>query len=79
MRTNCFPFERNDDMSVRNIGGNRYNSSFRSKSEWSIKSKAFAKSTKRMPVHSFRLMLDSRLSTICIRAVWHEWFCRKPD
>ena len=33
MRTNCFRFERNDDMSVRNIGGNRYNSSFRSKSE----------------------------------------------
>ena len=33
MLTNCFRFERNDDMSHRNIGGSRYNSSFRSKSE----------------------------------------------
>ena len=33
MLTNCFRFERNDDMSLRNIGGNRYNYSFRSKTE----------------------------------------------
>ena len=79
MLTNCFRLERNDDMSVRNIGGNRYNSSFRSNSEWSITSNAFAKSTKRMPVNSSRLMLDNRLSTSCINAVWHDWFCWKPD
>ena len=72
MLTNCFRSERNDDMSLRTKGGNRYNSSFRSKSERSITSKAFAKSTKRMPVNSFRLMFVSKLSTSCIKAVWHE-------
>ena len=56
-------------MKLRNIGGNLYNSSFRSKSERHFTSKAFAKSTKRMPVYSFRLMFHSRLSTNCIRAV----------
>ena len=33
MLTKCFLFERNDDMSLKNVGGNRYNSSFRCKSE----------------------------------------------
>ena len=69
---NCFRFERNSDMCLRNMGGNRCNSSFRSKKEWSVTSKAFAMSTKRMPVNSFRLMLDKRLSTNCIRAIWYE-------
>ena len=71
MLTNCLRFKRNNDMCLRNMGGNGYNSSFRSKSEWSITSKAFAKSTKRVPVNSCRLMFDNRLSTNCIRAVWH--------
>ena len=69
MLTNCLRIERNDSMSLRKMGGSRYNSFFfsfflffLSKSERSITSKAFAKSTKRISVNVFRLMFDNRLS-----------------